>query len=116
MRSSRLQSLRALALVLCVLSALSALAACSSSDSTLDNGTFTAPASVTVGQVFQATYVATTPSVYPDIKVLPVSTDYIGYADAGPGFVAKLPGPYPALYAISGDQVLGYAMIEITPK
>jgi hypothetical protein len=88
------------------------LACTSSPGSELDNGTFTAPTSVVQGQTFQASYAANTPTVYPDIKVVPVSTALIGYPDAGPGFVGERPGQA-ALYAISGGLVLGYQTITV---
>jgi hypothetical protein len=92
---------------------------CSSSNSgngvLTGNGTFTLPASVTVGEHFTASFVAQSPTAYPNVQVLPVSTDFI--AVEGPGsFVALRTGsPASYLYAISGTTVLDYAPITVEP-
>lgn len=105
MRFLRFSSLASLAL---------AFAACSSStNSSLDNGTFTAPASVTQGQTFQASFTPNTPSLYPHVEVLPVSTAYITVVPGGFKASTSLTGN-PALYAIANGQVLGYVTVEIT--
>jgi len=114
-----MQSLRFLSCA-CLLGALAVGSLdCSSSNSgngVLGNGTFTLPASVTVGTHFTASFVANSPTVYPNVQVLPVSTDFI--AVEGPGsFVALRTGSSygPALYAISGTTVLDYASIDVEP-
>jgi hypothetical protein len=90
---------------------------CSSSNggngALLGNGTFTAPASVKVGQYFTASFVADSPTAYPDVRVLPVSTDFIAVQGPG-GFVALRTGS-PALYAISGTTVLDYQTVTVEP-
>jgi ABC-type glycerol-3-phosphate transport system substrate-binding protein len=111
MQSLRLLLLARAALAAGVLSVC--LCGCSSSGSSngaLDNGTFTVPAVVTVDAGFSATYVAKNARAYPDIKVLPVSTDYIADGDAG---LKALRTGSPALYAISNGQVLDYVTVEV---
>jgi hypothetical protein len=90
-------------------------ASCSSGPgSTFNNGTFTAPSQVTVGQAFTASYVANTPSVYPNVQVLPVSTAYIqSVAGAPTSFKAQAVPGQAWLYAVSGGELLDYRMITI---